>query len=68
MLPTFNFNAGRREYVSEPVALRPDEIIILEEGRITERGTHDELLRNRGYYYETYCLQQGITDAEGGEA
>ena len=30
MLPTFNFNAGRREYVSDPVALRPDEIIILE--------------------------------------
>ena len=45
-----------------------DEIIILEEGRITERGTHDELIRNRGYYYDTYCLQQGITDAEGGEA
>ena len=30
MLPTFNFTTGRREYVSEPVALRPDEIIILE--------------------------------------
>jgi len=29
-LPTFNFTTGRREYTSEPVSLRPDEVIILE--------------------------------------
>ena len=37
-----------------------DEILILKDGMISERGTHEELLRNRGYYYETFCLQNGI--------
>ncbi|MDR1669678.1 MAG: ABC transporter ATP-binding protein/permease [Oscillospiraceae bacterium] len=41
-----------------------DRIYILEDGRITEEGTHDELMANRGYYYQTYLLQQG--EAEGG--
>ena len=30
MLPTFNFATGRREYCSDPVTLRPDEILIVE--------------------------------------
>ena len=38
-----------------------DLILILQDGVATERGTHQELLRQRGYYYETYCLQNGIT-------
>ena len=38
-----------------------DLILILKDGVVTERGTHQELLRHRGYYYETYCLQNGIT-------
>lgn len=36
-----------------------DEIIILEDGKITERGTHDTLLKEKGYYYETYMAQYG---------
>lgn len=36
-----------------------DEIIILEDGRITERGTHDTLLKQKGYYYHTYMAQYG---------
>ena len=27
-----------------------DEIIVIEDGRITQRGTHDELLAEQGYY------------------
>lgn len=34
-----------------------DEIIILDKGRIKERGTHSELLKKKGLYWETYISQ-----------
>ena len=43
-----------------------DCIYIIENGRVTESGTHAELLAKRGYYYNIYCLQNGME--EGGEA
>lgn len=36
-----------------------DEIIFLENGRIAERGTHEELMKHKGLYYETYLAQYG---------
>jgi ATP-binding cassette subfamily B multidrug efflux pump len=40
-----------------------DEIIILDHGAVIERGSHQELLEQRGYYYDTYVLQfQGLLD------
>ena len=36
-----------------------DEIIYLEDGKIAERGTHEELLQKKGLYYETYVAQYG---------
>lgn len=36
-----------------------NEIIFLEDGRIAERGTHEELLKLKGLYYETYMAQYG---------
>jgi ATP-binding cassette, subfamily B, multidrug efflux pump len=35
-----------------------DEIIVLDEGQIVERGTHAELLKHRGYYAGLYAKQQ----------
>ena len=34
-----------------------DEIILLDDGMIAERGTHQELLKKKGLYWETYISQ-----------
>ena len=34
-----------------------DKIIILDEGKIKEMGSHDELLKLKGYYYDVFTLQ-----------
>ena len=36
-----------------------DEIIVLDHGRIAERGTHRELLAQKGLYYSTFEAQYG---------
>lgn len=36
-----------------------DEILVLQGGRIAERGTHETLLAREGLYYETYMAQYG---------
>jgi ATP-binding cassette subfamily B protein len=36
---------------------RADRILVIEDGRITESGTHGELIRNRGHYYNLYTNQ-----------
>lgn len=37
-----------------------DEIIILENGQIAERGTHEQLMEKHGLYYKTYEAQYGM--------
>jgi subfamily B ATP-binding cassette protein MsbA len=39
---------------------RADQILVVEEGRITERGTHEVLYDARGRYFEMYTKQHGL--------
>lgn len=41
-----------------------DEIIILDNGRIAERGDHKSLLAQKGLYYRTYVAQYGTPKEE----
>lgn len=37
-----------------------DRILVFQDGRIVEDGTHEELMRKHGHYYEMYCAQRGL--------
>ena len=39
-----------------------DEILVMDDGRIVERGTHPELLRNGGLYRRLYERQRGLEE------
>jgi ATP-binding cassette subfamily B protein len=34
-----------------------DVILVVKDGRIISRGTHAELMKEKGYYYELYTRQ-----------
>jgi ATP-binding cassette, subfamily B, multidrug efflux pump len=34
-----------------------DQVLALKDGQIIERGTHEELLQARGFYYDLYMSQ-----------
>ena len=36
---------------------KADQIIVLQKGEVIEKGTHQQLLKNHGYYYKLYKLQ-----------
>jgi len=39
---------------------RADQILVVEQGEIVERGTHEELYEMRGRYYDLYTKQHGV--------
>lgn len=41
-----------------------DQILVLHQGEIVERGNHQELLAREGLYHKMYLLQQGVVDLD----
>ena len=39
---------------------RADQILVVEDGRIIERGTHESLYAEHGRYYDLYTKQHGV--------
>jgi ABC-type multidrug transport system fused ATPase/permease subunit len=39
---------------------RADQIMVMEQGKIVERGTHAQLYATRGRYYDLYTRQHGV--------
>lgn len=46
-------------------SLKFDQVIIMEDGKILEKGTHEQLLASNGYYAELYRHQ--LSDNQSGE-
>ncbi|KAB7666869.1 ABC transporter ATP-binding protein [Bacillus sp. B1-b2] len=44
-----------------------DQIIVMEDGLITEYGTHEELMNKNGWYKEQYMIQQVKVNSAGSE-
>lgn len=62
-----DITAGRTVLlVSQRIAAveKADMILVMEDGKIVERGTHDSLLAQKGLYYQLYARQ---SMKEGGE-
>lgn len=41
-------------------------ILMMEKGHVVEQGTHEELIAKKGFYYEVYQKQLGLTNGEVG--
>jgi ATP-binding cassette, subfamily B, multidrug efflux pump len=41
-----------------------DEIVVMDKGSIIERGTHRQLLQQKGYYYQVFKNQMGDFDTD----
>ena len=39
-----------------------DVILVVNNGDVVERGTHDELLHNKGLYYDIYTSQYAVIE------
>src|SRR5262249_20237857 len=39
---------------------RADQILVVEQGKIIERGTHEQLYELQGRYYDLYTKQHGL--------
>ena len=63
--------AGRTVFVIAhrlSTVIHADQILVLDRGRIIERGTHQELLAQRGAYFRLYSMQFRDEPVEGARA
>ena len=44
-----------------------DNIIVLDQGRVVEMGTHSELMLNMGWYRKSYDLQLALSSDESAQ-
>ena len=51
-------------YTHLDVYKRQDEILVLNQGKIEERGTHGELIRRNGIYRRIYEIQMSRDDRD----
>ena len=54
---------GRTTFViahRQSIIRKADQILVIENGEIVERGTHDELIKKEGRYYQLYTDQARI--------
>lgn len=59
--------AGRTSFVIAhrlSTIVSADKIVVLDNGRIVEMGTHESLLRLRGSYYDLYTMQWAQSDGQ----
>lgn len=40
--------------------VKADRILVMQDGRIAEEGSHEELMRQEGYYYSLFQAQQEL--------
>jgi ABC-type bacteriocin/lantibiotic exporter with double-glycine peptidase domain len=44
-------------FVAFALAMAPEEVLVIDRGRIIERGDHESLLARRGFYHRLYMSQ-----------
>ena len=47
--------------------MNADEILVMRDGQIIERGSHDQLMAAGGWYAETFNMQALETSEKGGQ-